>query len=99
MDELGKQGVLCNADGKEAYDPEDGGGDTDPDDEGMECESLLDSEGTGNVYPRDQAADDSTTVEPVAAAAGTSADTGQPKEGPVATVQSPGGVDGHWASL
>ena len=46
MDELGKQGVLFNADGKEAYDPEDGGGDTDPEEEGMECESLLDSEET-----------------------------------------------------
>ena len=61
----------------------------------MECESLLDSEGTGNVHPRDQAADDSTTVEPVTAAAGTSADTGQPTEGPAAKVQSPGGVDGQ----
>ena len=48
-------GNLGKAAEKEAYNPKNGSGDTDPE-EGMECESLLDNDEMENIHPSDAAA-------------------------------------------
>ena len=92
METLGNLGTAAE---KEAYDPENGSGDTDPE-EGMECESLLDNDEMENIRPSDAAAVStavaaacSSSYNSIAkqntAKAGTPADTylspGQPREG------------------
>ena len=107
METLGNLGTAAE---KEAYDPENGSGDTDPEEEGMECESLLDNDEMENIRPSDAAAVStavaaacSSSYNSIAkqntAKAGTPADTylspRQPREGPAAPMQALWSGDGQ----